>query len=46
MLKIFPALVITEAELAKGVAILERAIRLALDGHPRGVERFTEGSHP
>ena len=46
VLKIFPALVITEAELDEGVAILERAIRLALDGHPRGVERFSEGSHP
>jgi 4-aminobutyrate aminotransferase len=46
VLKIFPALVITEAELDEGVDILDRAIRLALDGHPRGVERFSEGSHP
>ena len=46
VLKIFPALIITEQELDEGVAILERAIRLALDGHPRGVERFSEGSHP
>lgn len=46
VLKIFPALIITEEELDEGVAILERAIRLALDGHPRGVERFSEGSHP
>lgn len=46
VLKIFPALVISEAELDEGVAIIERAIRLALDGHPRGVERFSEGSHP
>lgn len=46
VLKIFPALIITEQELDEGVAILERAIRLALDGHPRGVDRFTEGSHP
>jgi len=46
VLKIFPALIITEAELDEGVAIIERAIRLAMDGHPRGVERFTEGSHP
>lgn len=46
VLKIFPALIITEQELDEGVAILERAIRLALDGHPRGVTRFSEGSHP
>jgi len=46
VLKIFPALVITEAELDEGVSILEKAIRLALEGHPRGVERFSEGSHP
>lgn len=46
VLMIFPALIITEAELDEGVAILERAIRLALDGHPHGVERFSEGSHP
>lgn len=46
VLKIFPALIITEAELDEGVAILERAIRLALDGHPRGVDRFSESSHP
>jgi 2,2-dialkylglycine decarboxylase (pyruvate) len=46
VLKIFPALIITEQELDEGVAIMDRAIRLALDGHPRGVERFSEGSHP
>jgi 2,2-dialkylglycine decarboxylase (pyruvate) len=46
VLKIFPALIITEQELDAGVAIIDRAIRLALDGHPRGVERFSEGSHP
>ena len=46
VLKIFPALIITEQELDEGVAIIDRAIRLALDGHPRGVERFSEGSHP
>jgi 2,2-dialkylglycine decarboxylase (pyruvate) len=46
VLKIFPALVIKEAELDEGVAILDKAICLALDGHPRGIERFSEGSHP
>jgi 2,2-dialkylglycine decarboxylase (pyruvate) len=46
VLKIFPALIITEAELDEGVAILDRAIRLALDGHPVGIDRFSEGSHP
>jgi len=46
VLKIFPALVISEAELDEGVALIDRAIRLALDGHPHGVERFSEGSHP
>ena len=46
VLKIFPALIISESELDEGVEILDRAIKLALDGHPRGVERFSEGSHP
>ena len=46
VLKIFPALIITEDELDEGVAILDRAIKLALDGHPRGIDRFSEGSHP
>jgi 2,2-dialkylglycine decarboxylase (pyruvate) len=46
VLKIFPALTITEAELDEGIGILDRAIQLALEGHPKGVERFSEGSHP
>ena len=45
-LKIFPALIVTEAQLDEGVDILERSIKLALDGHPRDVQRFSEGSHP
>jgi len=45
-LKIYPALVATEADLDEGVAIIDKAIRLALDGHPKDVDRFSEGSHP
>ena len=46
VLKMFPALIITEQELDEGVETLDRAIRLALDGHPRDIDRFSEGSHP
>lgn len=41
VLKMFPALVITREDIDEGVDKLERAVRRALDGHPRGVERFT-----
>jgi 4-aminobutyrate aminotransferase-like enzyme len=44
VLKMFPALVITRAEIDEGVEKLERAVRRALEGHPRGVQRFTTTS--
>jgi len=44
VLKIFPALIITPAEIDEGVDKFDRAIRRARDGHPRGVERFTTTS--
>lgn len=46
VLKLFPALIVTEEELDELAEKLDRAIRLAVDGHPRGVSRFMEGSHP
>ena len=44
VLKMFPALIIEPAEIDEGVEKLERAIRRAMDGHPRGVDRFTTTS--
>jgi len=44
VLKMFPALIIEPADIEEGVAKLERAIRRARDGHPRGVDRFTTTS--
>jgi len=44
VLKMFPALVITREEIDEGVDKLDRAIRRAIDGHPRGVTRFTTTS--
>jgi 4-aminobutyrate aminotransferase-like enzyme len=44
VLKMFPALIIEPAEIEEGVAKLERAIKRARDGHPRGVDRFTTTS--
>ena len=44
VLKMFPALIITREEIDEGVDKLDRAIRRALEGHPRGVERFTTTS--
>jgi 4-aminobutyrate aminotransferase-like enzyme len=44
VLKMFPALTIEPAEIDEGVEKLERAIKRALDGHPRGVVRFTTTS--
>jgi 4-aminobutyrate aminotransferase-like enzyme len=44
VLKMFPALIITEAEVDEGVDKLARAVRKALDGHPVGVTRFTTSS--
>jgi 4-aminobutyrate aminotransferase-like enzyme len=44
VLKIFPALIITPAEIDEGVEKLDRAIRRAREGEPRGVERFTTTS--
>jgi len=44
VLKMCPALTITPAEIDEGVAKLERAIKRALDGQPRGVTRFTTTS--
>jgi hypothetical protein len=40
----FPALTITPAEIDEGVDKLERAVKRALDGQPRGVDRFTTTS--
>jgi 4-aminobutyrate aminotransferase-like enzyme len=44
VLKMFPALIITEAEVDEGVDKLARAVTKALDGHPVGVTRFTTSS--
>ncbi len=44
VLKMFPALIITEAEVDEGVDKLARAVTKALDGHPVGVSRFTTSS--
>src|SRR5206468_12675234 len=44
VLKMFPALIITREEIDAGVDKLERAIRRAREGHPRGVQRFTTTS--
>jgi 4-aminobutyrate aminotransferase-like enzyme len=44
VLKMFPALTITPAEVDEGVDKLERAVKRALDGQPRGVDRFTTTS--
>src|SRR5262249_21452443 len=44
VLKMFPALIITREEIDEGIQRLERAVRRALDGYPRGVERFTTTS--
>ncbi len=44
VLKMFPALIITREEIDEGVDKLDRAIRRAIEGHPRGVERFTTTS--
>jgi 2,2-dialkylglycine decarboxylase (pyruvate) len=44
VLKLFPALVITEAEIDEGVGRLEQAIRRAMAGEPRGVRDFTNTS--
>lgn len=41
VLKMFPALIITRQEVDGGIDKLDRAIRRARDGHPRGVNRFT-----
>jgi hypothetical protein len=40
----FPALIITRAEIDEAIEKLDRAVRRALDGHPRGVGRFTTTS--
>jgi 2,2-dialkylglycine decarboxylase (pyruvate) len=44
VLKMFPALVISEAEIDDGVDRLERAIRKAMAGEPRDVRNFTNTS--
>ena len=44
VVKMFPALVISEAEIEEGLAKLERAVRRAQEGHPRDVTVFTEGT--
>jgi len=44
VLKMFPALTITTAEIDEGVDKLERAIKRAVDGYPRGVVQFTTTS--
>jgi 4-aminobutyrate aminotransferase-like enzyme len=41
VLKMFPALVITRAEIDEGVDKLERAIKRSLAGEPRGIDQFT-----
>lgn len=44
VLKMFPALIIERAEIDEGAEKLERAIKRAREGHPRGVDRFTTTS--
>lgn len=44
VLKMFPALIITEAEVDEGVDKFARAVTKALDGQPVGVTRFTTSS--
>jgi 4-aminobutyrate aminotransferase-like enzyme len=44
VLKMFPALIIEPADIEEGVEKLERAIKRAIEGHPRGVTRFTTTS--
>lgn len=44
VLKMFPALIIEPAEIEEAVDKIERAVKRALDGHPRGVARFTTTS--
>jgi 2,2-dialkylglycine decarboxylase (pyruvate) len=44
VLKMFPALIVTHAEIDEGVEKLDRAIRRALNGEPRGVTVFTDGT--
>jgi len=41
VLKLFPALIITRAEIDEGVDKLERAITRALAGEPRRIDQFT-----
>ena len=41
VLKLFPALIITRAEIDEGVDKLERAIKRSLAGEPRGIDQFT-----
>ena len=40
VLKMFPALPITPAEIDEGGDKQERAVKRALDGQPRGIDRF------
>ena len=44
VLKMFPALIIEPEEIEQAVDKIERAVKRALDGHPRDVARFTTTS--
>ncbi len=41
VLKMFPALIITRQEIDEAIDKLDRAVRRALDGNPRGMDQFT-----